>query len=272
MKNYIINNKKGIIFTVFGVIVLGIMVFANINSKTKSMNVSKLMAQSSVNIEEPESKRVLSEEQILNIFLSSHKESINFFSRTFQIEEEILLNKLKNEYIELDLYNQENFDYFLIEYLFNLEDSDKSLFNNRINPCQDSKEYIVALINYFTKIYPNVSYDIAAGIAQIESNYSASGMLKRNNIFGGMSGGNLIKYKNIEYGVLRYIKLLNDGYFNKGLTTVETIGKVYNPMFNDNGIKIAKPIWVANVTKAMEEFSDRGYVDIATLNTLKNNG
>ncbi len=271
MKSYIINNKKGILLAVVGFIILGIMIVINIYNKNKSMNVTEVVAQSSINIEEADSKRNLSEEQIFNIFISNHQDSISFYSKTFQIEEDVLINKLRNEYIELDLYNQDNFDAFIIEYLFNLEDVDKTLFNNKINPCQDSKEYIVALINYFTKIYPDVAFDIAAGIAQIESNYSSSMMLNKNNVFGGMSNGGLIKYKNIEYGVLKYIKLLNDGYFSKGLVTVEDIGKVFNPMINENGIKVAKPVWVANVTKAMEEFSDRTDMDITTLNTLKNN-
>ena len=39
-----------------------------------------------------------------------------------------------------------------------------------------------------------------------------------------------------------HIKLLSEGYFGKGLTTVESIGRVYNPMYNENGVKIAKDV------------------------------
>ena len=66
-------------------------------------------------------------------------------------------------------------------------------------------------------------------------------------------------------------KLLNDGYFNKGLTTIETIGKVYNPTYNSNGIKIAKPSWVKNVTNALDEYVNYDiFVDLSVLNSLKN--
>ena len=107
---------------------------------------------------------------------------------------------------------------------------------------------------YFSKLYNNVDFSIAAAIVQIESGYTVQSMLNKNNVFGGMSGGGLIKYKNIEYGILSYVKLLSDGYFGKGLTTVEDIGRVYNPTYNENGVKIAKPSWVSKVNNAMTEF------------------
>ena len=142
---------------------------------------------------------------------------------------------------------------------------------HRVIACDKMNDALeVAKINN-QKNGSNVDFFIACAIAQIESNYSASSMLNKNNIFGGMSNGSLIKYKNIEYGILRYIKLLNDGYFNKGLTTIETIGKVYNPTYNENGIKVAKPSWVKNVTKALDEYTNYDiFVDISVLNSLKN--
>ena len=167
--------------------------------------------------------------------------------------------------------NTDNLEYTLIEYLLALEDSNKELFDNSIDPCDDSKEYMLALIKYFSNIYTNVDFSIAAAIAQIESGYTAQSMLNKNNIFGGMSGGSLIRYKNIEYGILRYIKLLSEGYFGKGLTTVESIGRVYNPTFNEQGVKIAKPSWVSKVNNALDEFSNIDInIGIAEVLTLKN--
>ena len=148
----------------------------------------------------------------------------------------------------------ENLEYTLSEYLLSLEDNNKELFDNSIDPCDDSKEYMIALLKYFSNIYTNVDFSIAVAIAQIESGFTAQSMLNKNNIFGGMSGGSLIRYKNIEYGILSYIKLLSDGYFGKGLTTVESIGRVYNPTYNEQGVKIAKPSWVSKVNNAMTEF------------------
>lgn len=95
-------------------------------------------------------------------------------------------------------------------------------------------------------------------------------MLNKNNIFGGMYNGNLIGYKNIEYGTLKFIKLLSEGYFGKGLVTVEDIGRVYNPMINESGVKTAKPAWVYNVTLAMEDFIEVEAVDTTLLLSLKN--
>ena len=59
-----------------------------------------------------------------------------------------------------------------------------------------------------------------------------------------------------------YIKLLSEGYFGKGLNTVELIGIIYNPMFNENGVKVAKPTWVNNVKRAMEKYSVKEKLDV----------
>ena len=154
--------------------------------------------------------------------------------------------------------------------MFELETRDKTLFNNVRTHGNKDKDYIVKLVKYFSSIYTNVEFTIAAGIANVESGYTSKYMLNKNNIFGGMYNGNLIGYKNIEYGTLQYIKLLSEGYFGKGLTTVEDIGKIYNPMFNESGVKIAKPTWVYNVKLSMENFSDIEDVDTTILNNLKN--
>lgn len=47
-------------------------------------------------------------------------------------------------------------EYTLSEYLLALEDSNRELFDNSIDPCNDSKEYIIALLKYFSKLYNNV--------------------------------------------------------------------------------------------------------------------
>ena len=63
--------------------------------------------------------------------------------------------------------------------------------------------------------------------------------------------------------------MLSEGYFGKGLITVEDIGRVYNPTYNEAGVKIAKPSWVANVTKAMNNYVAMDIVDIESLLSLK---
>lgn len=272
MIKYANDYKKGIILVIIGIILLAIMFYYNIQNKNANLQTKIIEYEANSNVFSKESKKELTEEEILDILLEEKNQVIDFYAKTFQINKDTLTLILRAKYQELNLLNTDNFDYVVIEYLLELEKSNKELFSNKIIPCQDSKEYMVALIKYFTNIYNNVDFNIAAAIAQIESNYSAPGMLNKNNIFGGMYNGNLIKYKNIEYGILKYIKLLNDGYFNKGLTTVESIGRVYNPTFNENGIKVAKQSWVNSVTKELENFKNLNQpVDISTLNILKTN-
>lgn len=270
MKEYIISNKKGILFVIGGLILLITMIIIHNISYKKTLLVSSLETFET-KINEPETARVLTEEELLEIFLVDNADTIKFMADTFQIDDEVLKEKLRSDYQNINLLETEEFEIRLLEYLFALEDSEKQLFDNTITKCQDNKEYMLSLIKYFTNIYDSVDFSIAAAIAQIESNYMANSMLNKNNIFGGMSGGSLIRYKNIEYGILSYIKLLNDGYFQKGLTTIETIGRIYNPTYNEQGEKIAKPSWVSKVNKALEEFVNIDTtVDLATINSLKN--
>lgn len=254
MKNYIISNKKGIILVILGVMILIVMLLLYHRCSHQEFLVSSI-STFEAKITEPQSKRILTEEELLEIYLNDNLATINFFADVFQIDRNVFLERLKVDYKNINLLNSPNLEYILSEYLLALEDTNKELFNNQIDPCNDSKEYMLALLKYFSNIYTNVDFSIAAAIAQIESGYTAQSMLNKNNIFGGMSGGGLIRYKNIEYGILSYIKLLSDGYFGKGLTTVEDIGRVYNPTFNEQGVKIAKPSWVSKVNNAIDEFS-----------------
>ena len=238
MINYIKTNKNKI-FIIIGVLV-GVIILLQ-PSGTIHLEVEKDV-ENGVPLE---SLNKLSYEDQVSMTLKEKKDSIKFLAETFQIDEDVLTNKLKENYKELGFVeNIDDFDKIVINYLFELETSEKTSFNNvRTNGNKD-KDYIVRLVKYFSNIYDNVEFTIAAGIANVESGYVSKYMLNKNNIFGGMYNGNLIGYKNIEYGTLQYIKLLSEGYFGKGLTTVEDIGRIYNPMFNESGVKIAKPTWV----------------------------
>lgn len=209
-------------------------------------------------------------EEKIELSLNEKGDTIKFLANTFLIDEEILRNKLENNYEELNyLDNMDSFDKIVLDYLLTLEESEKELFNNKRISNQMDKDYIVKTLKYFSDMYANVDFGIAAGIANVESGYTSKYMLSKNNIFGGMYNGGLISYKTIEYGVLKYVILLSEGYFGKGLVTIEDIGRVYNPTF-ESGIKIAKPAWVYNVTKSMELFADIQEVDTTDLINLKN--
>ena len=263
MKNYIKTNKNKI-FIYIGIMIGVIILLMPDHSE-------HLELEHEASTVAPQMMKELSLEDKINRVLSINEDTISFAALTFQIDKNLLLNKLKENYDVLNfLDNNENFDRILYDYLINLEEEEKELFGNEKNTDNQNKEYIVNLIKYFTSIYSDVDFKTAAGIANVESGYVSERMLKKNNIFGGLYNGRLIDYKSIEYGTLKYIKLLNDGYYNKGLNTVELIGRVYNPTKNDDGIKIAKPAWVNNVVSAMEQFNDVAEVDASMLIYAKN--
>ena len=91
-------------------------------------------------------------------------------------------------------------------------------------------------------------------------------MLNYNNIYGGMNYSGLIKYKNIEYGVLSYIKYLSNNYYEEGKITIEEIGMTYCPTTNDQGQKIVSPHWINLVNKAKTTYeSTTNNIDIDSL-------
>lgn len=210
-------------------------------------------------------QRDISKKEIIDSFIESNDILLQFYSETFQIKKDELINQIKEnnkttqEFNELDIFNTKTVfktkDESILEYLLTLEKSNPKLFSNKKTACQKDKKYILGLIDYFTSIYDSVDPALAKSIALIESGYSSKYMLNKNNIFGGMSNKGLITYKNINYGVLKYIKLLNDQYYAKGLTTVEDIGRKYNPIKSSSGKKVANPTWVSNVSKNMFKYS-----------------
>lgn len=260
MKKLKIANKKKIITIISIALGVGILLtpskkeYIEINSSSQAFL---------------ESINEISDESKLKLILEEKKETIKFLSDTFGIDHETVIILLKENKDNLGyLDNLSNFDYILTEYLFSLEDSNKSMFNKLLTTSNKDKDYLLKLISYYTSIYKNVDYTIAASIANVESGYVSKYMLSKNNIFGGMSNGNLIGYKNIEYGILCYIRLLSEGYFAKGLNSVESIGVVYNPIIIDN-VKYANPTWVYNVNLCKNKFLDKPEVDASMLNELK---
>ena len=263
MKEYVQTNRKKIL--IFIGVLIGVVILL-MPTDTKNLEV-EYNTNPKVALD---SKKEITMEEKIELSLNEKGDTIKFLANTFLIDEEILRNKLENNYEELNyLDNMDSFDNIVLDYLLTLEESEKELFNNKRISNQMDKDYIVKTLKYFSDMYANVDFGIAAGIANVESGYTSKYMLSKNNIFGGMYNGGLISYKTIEYGVLKYVILLSEGYFGKGLVTIEDIGRVYNPTF-ESGIKIAKPAWVYNVTKSMELFADIQEVDTTDLINLKN--
>lgn len=210
------------------------------------------------------------EEDIVS-FINENNELFSFYSNMFGISiDDIKSSLIKDNdgvvFNRSDIANTknsyDNLDKNLIDYLFNLRKSNKKLFKQEYTSAKEySKDYIYGLINYFSSVYGNVDYDVLAAIAYIESgNLNSKYMLKCNNIYGGMSSKGLIKYSNIEFGVLSYIKMMSKYYYSKGLTTVETIARKYNP---------GSTTWVGNVNKTRSKFKNKDNIDLNTLLSLK---
>ncbi len=205
-------------------------------------------------------------------FLEEKRDTIEFMSKTFGIDSKYIfedLVKINDKYIyektnigKLVDKNGRNksfktFEEGLIEYLYDFASKNSKLVSNKIVPYTGSADYIEDLIKYFTDIYDNVDYLTAVSIGAAESGYyKVKYMLNVNNVYGGMSKNGLIKHKNIEYGVLSYIRLLSKNYYGKGLTTLESIGRIYCPIFNASGQKVARPHWINLVNAAKAKYKD----------------
>lgn len=253
MKSYIQSNKKGLIILFMAIVMISV-IFTLKGEKSVNYNNDSMELTSAVLLKNIDAQKEISEEEKIELTLNEYIDEINFFADTFQIKRDIFYDLLRKDIDVLE--NSENIDKTLVDYLFSLEEQSESLFSNKLVSCTDSKDYLLSLIRYYTTIYDNVEFQVAAAIAEIESGYNAPAMLRKNNIFGGMARGTLIQYRNIEYGVLKYIKLLSESYYAKGLTTVEAIGVVYNPIIDESGKKIANPTWIANVKKVLKKYEE----------------
>lgn len=225
---------------------------------TKIFQVDKVndIAMYIDNNEIEEVSREIKESDILANFFLEYDDTIRFLTNTFQIDYEVFLELLKNNYIHLELLDTDKVEYTLVNYLWTLNNTEISLFNKNRRVEEANKEYTIALIKYFTSIYTDVDFALATAIVEVESGFISSSMVNANNLFGALtSNHNLIIYRNPEFGILSYIKLLNDNYYGFGLNTVESIGRKYNPVYL-NGVKEASPTWVANIYKVLPKYSN----------------
>ena len=204
--------------------------------------------------------------------LDNHDKAVTFLAKTFGINRDVIIanllevnnagpvnelniGRLTDASGNLLTYN--SFDRGLIEYLYVFANNNPSLVDNTHIGYSGSREYVENLIKYFTSIYPEVDYLTTISIGAAESGYyTASGMLYANNVYGGMGSGGLISYKNIEYGILSYVKYLNDYYYGMGLTTVESIGYKYCPSIDANGNKVTSPHWLSLVYRAKSVYAE----------------
>lgn len=214
-------------------------------------------------------------EKNIHYYIEENENTLLFFANTFGFDIEFVkedlikraetigeleleptnIGSLKNKNNELKTYK--NIEYGIVEYFYDLSKSYPEKRNKLVVPYTGSSDYIEKLIMYYTQIYSNVDTSIALSIGAAESGYyKVKYMLKQNNIYGGMSNKGLIRYENIEIGVLKYIRLLSKNYFNKGLTTVNSIGRIYCPTTNEYGQTVASPHWINLVNTARNKYNN----------------
>lgn len=218
----------------------------------------------------------------INYYIEDNIDTITFFANIFDYNVDDIIADLKqlekeNEVFELtnigylkdksgNLKTYDNFEYGLIEYFYNLNKSKKYLRKTTYKPYTGSSTYVENLILYYSSIYSNVDASTLLSIGAAESGYyKVKYMLKKNNIYGGMSKKGLIKHNNIELGVLTYVRMMSRNYYGKGLTTPQSIGKVYCPVI-ENGVKKASPHWISLVSKANNKY--KTYNKNITINNI----
>ena len=247
------------------VILIGFQLGTNVNhiktdltgaKETNIENQTKKVALMDLNKEYCDAKCIL----------DKNDKTVTFLTKAFGINKDIVVTSLMETNKESavnelnigkltdangNLIEYNSFDRGLIEYLYRFASSNPGLVDNTHIGYTGSREYVENLIKYFTKLYPEVDYLTVISIGAAESGYyTASGMLYVNNVYGGMGSGGLISYKNIEYGILSYVKYLADNYYAMGLTTVESIGYKYCPSIDANGNKVTSPHWLNLVARA----------------------
>lgn len=224
----------------------------------------------------------------LDLYLENNEEQIRFFATIFDMNYDSVVLKIReinidpNNILENNigqikdelgnLYNYQNVDRGLLEFFLKLEQTNPEMINHAHRPCDKNPEYIEAVIQYFSSLYNNVDHKLMLSIAAAESGYFTSqNMLYKNNIYGGMGSNGLITYKNIEYGIMQYIKKMSEQYYDKGLNTIESIGFVFCPKMV-NGIKVVSPHWLNLVNKALPNYDyEIRYVSVEQINDLGNN-
>lgn len=230
-------------------------------------------------------KLITVEYSAIDSYVYSYKEEIQFFANVFGVNYEDIIKDITSKYeedIELvdtnigHLLNSngevKTFDTVergIVEYFYDYIERNPKKVNNKRISYTGSADYVEKLIIYYsTVIYPNVDTNTALSIGAAESGYyKVKYMLSVNNVFGGMSSHGLTKYKNIEYGVLSYVRMLSNGYYGQGLTSLESIGRKYCPTKDSNGNKIASPHWINLVTTAKKKYKTYSYdVKLVDLN------
>lgn len=220
----------------------------------------------------------------INYYINQNYNTLLFFAKAFGydmdfIKDDLISRSSNTKNIEPTniaslkkegkIMQYPNVEYGIVEYFLDLVENNSELRKNYKIPYNGSSDYVEKLIMYYTNIYTSVDRVLALSIGAAESGYyEVKYMLNRNNVYGGMGNNGLIVYDNIEIGVLKYIRLLYDSYFNKGLTDVYSIGRVYCPTYDEYGNKVASSHWISLVNKAKNKYEN--YTQNITIDDIVN--
>ena len=229
--------------------------------------------QNEVKLAGPKEEVVVQETNELDNYITTYKKDIEFLCKAFGVDYDLITQDLRNKYDSHEGFETTNVGYLLdskgkvktfkndlyglVEYFYSyVKNNPKKVKNKRV-PYKGSADYVEKLIIYFSEhIYTDVDTTTALSIGAAESGYyKVKYMLACNNVYGGMGSNGLIKYKNIEFGVLSYVRYLSRNYYSKGNTSLEGIGRVYCPTTDGNGNKIASPHWISLVKTAKNKYS-----------------
>ena len=224
-------------------------------------------------------------EKNINYYIKENIKTLKFFSEMFGYDIEFIKDNLKERNKNIDkiepsniasLQNKDNalkkynnIEYGIVEYFYHMVEEYPEYRTKKLVSYNGESNYIEKLIMYYTNIYTNVDRNLALSIGAAESGYyKVKYMLNKNNIYGGMSSKGLIRHDNIELGVLKFIRMLSKNYYDKGLTTKYSIGKVYCPTYDEYGNKVASQHWINLVSKAQTKYEN--YKEMITIEDIIN--
>jgi hypothetical protein len=220
----------------------------------------------------------------LDYYIDQNKDEIAFYANVFDYNYDDIIYNLKTRETENPIFlstnigylkdengnliNYSSFEYGLIEYFYDLMNSNQVTRHSHYVPYTGSADYVEKLIIHFSSLYPNVDATTLLSIGAAESGYyEVKYMLSYNNIYGGMSSSGLVRHNNIELGVLSYVRMMSRNYYGKGLDTISEIGYVYCPSY-ENGYKAASSHWISLVSRAINKYE--AYDKNVTFNELIN--
>lgn len=164
-------------------------------------------------------------------------------SKNNDIEEVAIVipNEETKEFEELEKIEQEEIKQEKKETECSLEKIECKIYNKGIEKGMTHKQalLIVAISRHET------------------GNWTSNAFKTKNNFGGIMKNGKLAVYETQDLGLEKFVNLLNDRYFAKGLNTIEKIQKVYAPIGAKNDPNNLNSHWVSGVTKFYNEYINK---------------